>query len=154
MSPSDYFDSSALAKRYATEIGSPWVRACCADPGRIITVVNLGELEVSAALAGKLRGGLITQHEYHQSRTLLSTHFQSQYLVLPVTAQHIRVAVDLTSRHRLRGYDAMHLAAALLVNQTLLRQQLAPLTFIAADNDLLLAASAEGLATDNPNLYP
>ena len=28
-----------------------------------------------------------------------------------------------------------------------------PLTFVAADDDLLKAAEAEGLPTENPNLY-
>jgi hypothetical protein len=28
------------------------------------------------------------------------------------------------------------------------------LTFVAADDDLLSAAHAEGLATENPNLHP
>jgi len=53
----------------------------------------------------------------------------------------------------LRGCDAIHLAAAVAVNWELLSKQLPPLTFVAADEDLLKAAEAEGLPTENPNLY-
>lgn len=60
----------------------------------------------------------------------------------------------LTQRHRLRGYDAVQLAAALLANQPLIAAGLPALTFIAADEDLIAAARAEGLPAENPNAYP
>jgi len=60
----------------------------------------------------------------------------------------------LTRHHRLRGYDAIHLTAALTVSDRLYTWELRPLTFVAADNDLLKAARAEGLATENPNDHP
>jgi hypothetical protein len=63
-------------------------------------------------------------------------------------------AVYLTQNHRLRGYDAVQLATAITANQTFLGAGLIPVTFVAADTDLLAAAQAEGLTTDNPNLYP
>ena len=66
----------------------------------------------------------------------------------------INSAVDLTQSHYLRGYDAVHLATALAMNAELLRKHLPPLTFVAADEDLLEAAEAEGLPTENPNLHP
>ena len=62
-------------------------------------------------------------------------------------------AIELTFRNKLRGYDAVHLACALHVNQTLLANHLPPLTLIAADGDLLEAAQAEGLRTENPNRH-
>ena len=63
-------------------------------------------------------------------------------------------AIELTAHHRLRGYDAVHLACALHLNRELLANELPPLTFVAADDDLLKAAQDEGLETENPNLYP
>ena len=56
--------------------------------------------------------------------------------------------------HRLRGYDAIQLATALMTNETLTAAGLPSLIFIAADDDLLAAARDEGLAADNPNNYP
>ncbi|MBM3240054.1 type II toxin-antitoxin system VapC family toxin [Candidatus Poribacteria bacterium] len=57
-------------------------------------------------------------------------------------------------RHALRGYDAVQLAAAILINGCLLKNQLPSLTFISADNRLRMAAVAEGLIADNPNFHP
>jgi predicted nucleic acid-binding protein len=76
-----------------------------------------------------------------------------QYEVVPLNSGIIRAAIGLTQRHKLRGYDAVHLATALAVNTELLQKQLPPLTFVSADEDLLDAAEAEGLPTENPNLY-
>jgi predicted nucleic acid-binding protein len=63
----------------------------------------------------------------------------------------IEQAVDLTTRHTLRGYDAVQLAAALELNSILLAAELAPATFVAADDELLSAAQSEGLLIANPN---
>jgi hypothetical protein len=43
---------------------------------------------------------------------------------------------------------------ALIVNEQYTAAGLSALTFVAADNDLVSAAQAEGLAADNPNLHP
>ena len=45
-------------------------------------------------------------------------------------------------------------ACALHLNRALLEDDLPPLILIAADEDLLKAAQAEGLETENPNHYP
>jgi predicted nucleic acid-binding protein len=66
----------------------------------------------------------------------------------------VDLAVDLTKRQKLRGYDAIQLVAALTLNDLLMQASLAPLTFICADEDLVRSAQGEGLATDNPNLHP
>ena len=64
-------------------------------------------------------------------------------------------ANHLLERHPLRAYDAIRLGAAVTVNQQLLAaNNLAPLTFLSADDRLNQAASAEGLAVDNPNHHP
>lgn len=74
--------------------------------------------------------------------------------MLPVTSQRVDEAIELTARHKLRGYDAVLLACALYLNRVLLENDLPPLILVAADNDLLQAAHDEGLETENPNLYP
>ena len=63
------------------------------------------------------------------------------------------MAVGLTHRRRLRGYDAVHLAAALTVLPALSEAGLAPLVFVTADRDLLQAANAEGLEVEDPNRH-
>jgi hypothetical protein len=56
----------------------------------------------------------------------------------------------LTQSHRLRGYDAVQLATALVTSETLQSQNLSPATFVASDDDLLAAAVTENLPIDNP----
>jgi uncharacterized protein len=58
----------------------------------------------------------------------------------------------LTQNHKLRGYDAVQLATSLVANGVLITAGLSHLTFVAADDDLVVAARAEGLAAENPNL--
>lgn len=149
----DYFDSSALVKRYLAETGSAWVQARCNDPARTIATVDLSRIEVAAAFAAKLRGKFITQTEYQEALTKLAADAQKRYHLIPVTPQRVDEAIELTARHRLRGYDAVHLACALHLNRALLEDDLPLLTFVAADDDLLKAAQAEGLETENPNHY-
>ncbi len=76
---------------------------------------------------------------------------RTEYDLVAVNRDIIDRAVTLTQHHRLRGYDAMQLATALAANVVLVAADLSPLTLIAADEDLVAAAQAEGLAAANPN---
>lgn len=149
----NYCDSSALVKRYVSEAGSEWIKALCSDSTQIIALADIGRVEIAAAFAGKLRGNAIKPADYQKAATSLAADVQSHYQVIPITSQRIDEAITLTARRKLRGYDAVHLACALYLNQALSANNLAPLTFISADDDLLQAAQAEGLAMKNPNLH-
>jgi hypothetical protein len=59
-------------------------------------------------------------------------------------------AVELTQYHRLRGYDAVQLATAVITRETLQQQQLPSPAFVAADSHLLAAAVAAQLPVANP----
>ena len=63
-------------------------------------------------------------------------------------------AIDLTRRQKLRGYDAIHLACGLFLQETLLNHGLPAPVLLSADQELLDAAQAEGLMVDNPNAHP
>ena len=76
-----------------------------------------------------------------------------RYQIVPVSFERVDEAIELTARHKLRGYDAVHLACALHINRALLTSNLSPLVLVAADDVLLKAAQTEGLHTENPNLY-
>lgn len=149
-----YFDSSALVKRYLVETGTAWVQNWCADPNRTVAIAEIGLVEIAAAFAGKLRGGFISSKAYQDARTDLTTDAQDEYVLVSIDRLIVTDAIELTARHRLRGYDAIHLACALRLNQALIAHQLPALAFISADADLLAAATAENLATDNPNQHP
>ncbi len=154
MSNTDYFDSSALVKRYLAEAGSAWVQARCNNPAQVIVTADLARAEMAAAFARKLREGTLAPDEYRNVRARLTIDAQKRYQIVPIVSHRVDEAIELTFRNKLRSYDAVHLACALHVNQALLANHLPPLTLIAADDDLLKAAQAEGLRTENPNLYP
>ncbi len=150
---SSYLDSSALVKRYLVEAGTPWMQAWCDDPAQTVAVAEIGLVEIAAAFAGKLRGAHITPTQYHGARADLTADAQDEYVLVTINRAVVDEAIELTARHRLRGYDAVHLACALTLNRALLASQLPPLVFVSADDDLLKAAAAEGISTDNPELH-
>jgi len=78
---------------------------------------------------------------------------RGDYHIVPLNDAMVQLAIDLTKRHPLRAYDALHLATAKTVNTALVSAQLSVLTFVTADTALLTAAEGEGLPTANPNLH-
>lgn len=150
MNASYYFDTSALVKRYTQEEGAGWVRSITAsEAGNAVLIANIGMVEV-AALARIKREGRITEQKQTDYLQLFLKDVDEQYKVVSLNSRIIRQAIDLTQQHKLRGYDAVHLATALLFNDALLAEELPSLVFVAADEDLLAAAEAEGLETINP----
>src|SRR5207253_1580903 len=79
--------------------------------------------------------------------------FYKQYQRLALTNGVIAVGMRLAESHRLRGYDAVQLAAAWELNSARSIAGLGPLTFISADYQLNAAASAESLLVDDPNAH-
>ncbi len=62
-------------------------------------------------------------------------------------------AMDLAAAHGLRGYDAVHLGAALDIQDVRRTMALPDLTFVSADTNQRQAAAAEGLLVEDPNAY-
>ncbi len=151
-----YLDTSAVVKRYLPEIGTTWIRGLT-DPatGHIVVLGEITLVEVAAAIAAKHRAsGSFSRQERDDALTLFLQHYHTEYEVTAIDRTILERAVNLTQNHRLRGYDAVQLATALLTNELLTAAGLSALTFIAADHDLVAAASAEGLDMDDPNLHP
>lgn len=148
-----FFDSSALVKRYVAEQGSAWVQAVTdAAVGNTIFVAEITRVEVAAAFAARQRAPRgILQEERDRLFALLTAHVVNEYARVPMPDALIDRAMLLTQQHRLRGYDAVQLAAALATNEAVQATGLPAITFVSADNDLLAAAQAEGIAAENPN---
>jgi predicted nucleic acid-binding protein len=66
----------------------------------------------------------------------------------------IHEAMRLISTYPLRAYDAVQLAAAVYQRSQNVAVGLAAPVFLVSDHDLIQAAGAEGLSTDDPNLHP
>jgi hypothetical protein len=147
-----YLDASAVVKRYADETGSVWIRQLTAPQAQhTILLAELTLAEVAAALAAKQRApGGITQEQRERALSRFLQDCEEHFVLLTIDRAVIDWAVDLTQRHRLRGYDAMQLATALIASETLTAQNLSSPIFVASDNDLLSAAQAEHLVSENP----
>ncbi len=72
------------------------------------------------------------------------------FILHTATKPIINRAVEIAQRRKIRGCDAIQLATALMINAALIAEALPPLVFVAADGELLQAASEEGLVTENP----
>jgi len=150
-----YLDTSALVKRYAHEQGSAWLLALT-DPGQRhdLYTVRLTAPELVAALFRKARTGNISTADAASAAQIFRLDWRHGYFVLDATGPVTERAMDLAATHGIRGYDAVHLAAALTMQDRRLAMNLAPLTFISADDDQRGVASIAGLLVDNPNAYP
>ncbi len=78
----------------------------------------------------------------------------NEYQFVELTDAIIEQAKVLLEARPLRAYDAVQLASALSANDALQASGSPALIFLAADNRLLDAAQAAGLAVDNPNDHP
>lgn len=148
-----YLDTSALIKRYVDEVGSDWLRATL-DTQPSVVIVHLTIVEVTSALMRRRREGALTPTEYTRVQNAFRSDCLCEYEMVTAVGDIIDQANRLLERQPLRAYDAVHLATAVVANQQLLANDLAPLTFLSADDRLNKAASAEGLTIDNPNHYP
>lgn len=147
-----YLDASALVKRYTDEPGSAWIRQITdSSVQHTILLAEITLAEVAAALAAKHRvPGGITQQQRDRALSRFLQDCDEHFLLLPVGRSVIERAVELTQHYRLRGYDAVQLATALVTSETLKSQNLSSPIFVAADDDLLAAAQSVNLFIENP----
>lgn len=148
------FDSSAVVKLYASEVGSVWVRSLVTTHSNTVYLAQVGIVEIAAALSRKVRTQELSLDEYEAALWLfLSDVRNEEYIIAPLSDEIVELSVNLTRRHPLRGYDAVHLATAITLNTALRGADLPSLTFVAADAQLCIAAQREELSTENPNDY-
>jgi len=147
-----YLDTSAAVKLYVDETGSDWLRQLLitTPPGVVLCSVLL-RVEMRSAFTRRLSEGAITPAEYARLCDWFNEHCATLYRFSPVNETIIQSACGLVERHRLRGYDAVHLATALTANQLLTEGGEQSIVFLSADERLILAARLEGLEAENPN---
>ena len=145
-----FLDTSTVLKRYVQETGTAWVQALAAPTVRhSLFVVRITLAETVAAITRRERGGSITPQDAATAVADFQLDFARQYRVVEVSAGLVAQAATLARRHALRGYDAVQLAAALEIHATD-----PSLTLLSADAELNTAATAEGLAVEDPNSHP
>ena len=158
--PALYLDASALVKHYIIERGSAWIAEQLTmlrpdDAARPFAATTLlSNVEVVCALERARRNGRIDTSSVHFARRRFLSDMRRRYLVLDANLDTALLAVRLAQRYPLRAYDAMHLATALILNETLAERGFPACIFLSADEALLAAARAEGLGAENPNDHP
>lgn len=134
-----YLDASALVKRYVAELGSANVAQVIAQADLVGTVL-VSRAEVAAALAKAARMNVLTAEEAREALEAFRTDWPD-LIRLQVTEMVVARADLLAWEHRLRSYDAIHLAAALLW-QDAMGERVTMATF---DRSLWAAARQSGL---------
>jgi predicted nucleic acid-binding protein len=134
-----YFDASALVKRYVAEAGSAEVDRLITDAQAVGTGI-ISRAEVAAALAKAARVGLVTRAAAAKAITAFNADWE-QLIRLQLSEPLAARAATLAWEHGLRGYDAVHLATALLWCE-MLGEAVVVATF---DRELWRGAQASGL---------
>jgi uncharacterized protein len=130
-----YFDTSAILKLLVDdESGSAVVEQLWVASTSVMCS-ELGYVEARAALVAASRAGRLTRSGLRDAWSSLNGLW-AQLDVIPVTAALVRAAADLADADGLRGYDAVHLAAAVIVPVD---------TFASSDAELCEAALVHGL---------
>ncbi|MBU1662161.1 MAG: type II toxin-antitoxin system VapC family toxin [Chloroflexi bacterium] len=150
-----YLDTSALLKLYVNETGSTWLRRTITTSNEIVLVTTEILIEeVISALNRCVRDETVTQDEYRRLAGGFRYDCHNRYNFIAFKDTIIDTVWNLLERHPLRAYDAVHLSTAINVNQWMVLENEAPITFLSADDRLNQAAAKEGLLADNPNNHP
>lgn len=136
-----YLDTSALVKLYVDEEGSPQARAAV-EAADAVATSRVAFAEAHAAFAAAARLGRITAAERAAIAALFRMDWRA-YVVVGVTQPLVELAAELALDYGLRGFDAIHLASAVL-----LRQRVGgDVRFLAWDKRLVSAAETLGFET-------
>ena len=130
-----YLDTSSLVKLYVEEPGSDDIHRLV-EQAEIVTTSVVAYPEARAALARRRRERSLTPADHRRAKEALEADWP-HVLALAVSTSVAQVAGDLAERHRLRGFDALHLASCLLVVREFPGEEL---RFSSADHKLVAAA--------------
>lgn len=133
-----YFDTSALVPLLVAEPTSEACRRVWDDADTVVTT-RLLYVEASAAMAQALRLQRLDADQHHRCLELLEDLWP-QFDVVELDAGLCPAAAQLAHRHALRGYDAVHCAAALSLEDT-------ELVAATGDQALRSAWQQEGITT-------
>lgn len=136
-----FLDSSALVKMYVDEIGRPAV-GTLVRAAQVVAVSAVAYPEVRAALARRVRDGTLVPERLPLIKRQLDGDWQ-RLAVVEASGGTLRLAGDLAEDHALRGFDAVHLACAVVLRD----RGVVPVTFACWDTRLRMAAQAEGFET-------
>lgn len=134
-----YVDTSTLLKLVVDQPGTDRAQQVWQAADQLASV-SLVVVEARAALAAAHRQGRLTAAQHRRAKADLAALVGDLHLIA-VTGELVDDASELAEAEALRGYDAVHLAAALAVHAGLLT---------SADAALCDAALRRNLHVANP----
>ncbi|MBI3951874.1 MAG: type II toxin-antitoxin system VapC family toxin [Acidobacteria bacterium] len=146
----DFFDTSALVKRYHQEVGSDVVDAAFAEEDTSRFISDIGVIEFSSAFAKKVRTGEITEEDFRQTLRELAEDIQSGRIQLVLFGDsEKKEAAALIERYgvskNLRTLDAMQLAVMRKLGAQVIRH------IYCADRSFAAVIREEGFSVINPD---
>jgi uncharacterized protein len=126
-----------LVKLYVEERESAEVRSALADARALVTS-GIAYVEARAAFARKHREGGLVSAEHRRVVEGFETDWV-RYIQIDVNESLIKQAALLAEKHRLRAYDAIHLASARVARDS----GGDPVLFASRDDELENAARRE-----------
>ena len=148
--PGYFIDTSALAKLYHAEAGSPQMEMLVQAPDNRLIISQLTVIELQSVFAAKVRMRVIDQASLNQLRGLFFADLAAgRFKVVLVSGRYFRSADRLIRTHAvsraLRTLDALQLAVAVE-----LHRRGAGTALVASDKNLCEVAAAEGIQVVNP----
>lgn len=133
-----YVDTSSLLKLLVEEEGSERAGVVW-DTADVVASASVIVVEARAALAAAKRVNHLTAAQHRKAKQEVHALID-ELTIVAITDELVADAAELAEREALRGYDAVHLAAALTVEATVLT---------SADSALCDAAGRHGIHVAN-----
>jgi len=134
-----YLDTSAVVKQYIMEAGTADI-ASVIRQAKYVGTCLITRPETSAAIGKATRIGWLDRPTAEKVRGAFQANW-ADLIVIQLTLNVATLADDLAWKNGLRGFDAIHLAAALTWQEMLAT----PITLATFDRQLWQAAEAVGL---------
>lgn len=135
-----YVDTSTLLKLLIDEVGTAEAGQIW-DAADVLVTARICHVEARAALAAARRQDRVSAAVFRSALSGLEVLW-SQLSIVEIGDDVMRLAGELAEAYSLRGYDAIHLAAAAVVGADV---------FTSADRHLCAAAGSSGLHVANPS---
>ena len=131
-----FFDSSAYAKRYVEEPGSPAVdKLCMAATELALSIVCIPE--IISAFNRRVRERVLSPRHYEEAKERLFEDVRD-IVIINLTSPVISTCTAVLERSPIRAMDALHVACAVQWDAEL---------FVSADKRQISAAKKAGLQT-------
>jgi len=136
-----YLDTSDLVKLYVLEKNSLQIKENV-NKSQVVATSIISYVEARAAFARKLREKGLSESEYRRIIRTLDNDWEN-YFVLNVSEETVKLAGYLCEKYWLRGYDALHLACASILNKNITGN----IYFSCSDSKLNKTAQKEKVGT-------